>query len=104
MQGLFLETTIIIASGELTEDLLKKIKQLFDGKAVTIPISTELDDTGYLLASEANKKHLLESMVGEPAVYFTHDKYTKRVSELLGRGGQIQNIDLFISLMNLLSR
>jgi len=56
------------------------------------------------LASEANKKHLLESMVGEPAVYFTHDEFNKRVSELLGRGGQIQNIDLFISLMNLLSR
>jgi len=49
------------------------------------------------LASEANKKHLLESMVGEPVVYFTHDEFNKRVSELLGRGGQIQNIDLFIS-------
>ncbi len=78
-----METTIKIASGELTEELLKKIQQLFGGRAVTITISTELDETGYLLASEANKKHLLENMASEPTVVFTAQEFDKHVCQLL---------------------
>lgn len=78
-----METTIKIASGELTEELLKKIQQLFGGRAVTITISTELDETGYLLASEANKKHLLENMASEPTVVFTAQEFDKHVRQLL---------------------
>lgn len=78
-----METTIKIASGELTEELLKKIQQLFEGRAVTITISTELDETGYLFASEANKKHLLENMASEPKVVFTAQEFDKHVRQLL---------------------
>ncbi len=80
-----METIIKIASGELTEELLKKIKQLFEGRAVTITISTELDETSYLLASETNKKYLLENMASEPTVVFTAQEFDKHVRQLLER-------------------
>lgn len=74
-----------IASGELSEELLLKIKQLFEGRAVTITISTEIDETEYLTASATNRKHLLESMASEPSISFTPEEFEKQFNKLLNK-------------------
>lgn len=80
-----METTMKIASGELSEELLFKIKQLFEGRAVTITISTEVDETEYLTASPTNRKNLLESMASEPSISFTPDEFERHFDKLLNK-------------------
>ncbi|MFP4042931.1 MAG: hypothetical protein ACLFT6_09285, partial [Bacteroidales bacterium] len=55
-----------ISAEELDDKLLQQIKKMFKGKQVTITISTETDDTTYLLSDPANKKHLMDSIASEP--------------------------------------
>jgi hypothetical protein len=68
---------------ELNETLFFQIKKMFEGKPVTIIISTEMDETAYLTSNPANEKHLLESMANEPRASFTPDEFEKHVKELL---------------------
>lgn len=51
-------STYHITEEELTADFLKNIKSLFKNKRLTVTISEEIDTTEYLLASDANKKHI----------------------------------------------
>jgi hypothetical protein len=51
-------STYHISEKELTVEFLKNIKTLFKNKKLTVSISEEIDATDYLLASDANKKHL----------------------------------------------
>ena len=44
---------------ELTDDFLRKLKETFYDRGVTITVEETLDETDYLLQPEANKKHLL---------------------------------------------
>lgn len=79
MEVRFLKTAQI----ELDERLINQIKKMFEGKPVTITITTQEDDTIYLNADPANKKHLEESMASEPEIVYTAEEFEKHVDKLL---------------------
>jgi hypothetical protein len=78
-----MEAIFRIQSSEFDEKLFLNIKKMFEGKPVTIIITTELDETGYLSANPANRKHLLENIASEPTVIFTPEEFNRHVEELL---------------------
>lgn len=55
-------TTYHLSANELSVDFIKSLKSLYKGKKIAITVEAEMDETEYLLASEANKKALLESI------------------------------------------
>jgi hypothetical protein len=67
----------------LAEELLLKIKRLFEGKHVIITITTEMDETEDLTSNPANKQHLSESIASEPIVSFTPEEFLQHTDELL---------------------
>jgi hypothetical protein len=78
-----MEAIFKIKPTEFNERLLFQIKKMFEGKKVTITISTEMDETSYLSANPTNKKHLLENMASEPTVSFNPEEFEKHVETLL---------------------
>lgn len=60
-----------------------KIKRLFEGKAVIITITTEMDETEDLTSNPANKQHLFESIASESIVSFTPEEFLQHTDELL---------------------
>jgi len=55
-------TTYHLNVNELSVELLNSIKAAFKDKTIDITVSEAIDETDYLLSSEANKKMLEESM------------------------------------------
>ena len=51
-------TTYHLSANDLTTDFLKSLRTLYKGKTISITVETEMDETEYLLASEANRKVL----------------------------------------------
>jgi antitoxin YefM len=51
-----------IDADNLTSDFLDYVKKMFKGRKIKLTIETEMDDTAYLMASEANHKRLIKSM------------------------------------------
>jgi hypothetical protein len=49
-------------AGELSDELIKSIKEAFHGKDIEITVTDVIDETEYLLSTEANKKHLYRSI------------------------------------------
>ena len=80
-----MEVTFKIQPTEFDERLFRQIKRMFEGKTVTITIATEMDETGYLNANPANRRHLMENMVAEPTVSFTPAEFEKHVELLLNQ-------------------
>ena len=78
-----MEAIFKIQPKELDESLFLQIKNMFEGKPITIIISTEMDETTYLTSNPANKKHLMESMASEPSISFTPDEFREHVDTLL---------------------
>ena len=78
-----MEAIFKIRPTELNQKLFQNIKKMFEGKPVTITISTELGETEYLSANPANRQHLNESMAQEPTVSFTPEEFDKHVEELM---------------------
>lgn len=78
-----MEAIFKIQPTEFDERLFRHIKKMFEGKTVTITISTEMDETSYLNANAANRKHLLENMANEQMVSFTPEEFDKHVESLL---------------------
>ncbi|HZK08101.1 MAG TPA: hypothetical protein VFC92_07855 [Bacteroidales bacterium] len=62
---------------------VEAIKKMFNEKDVIIRISTPLDETEYLLSSEANERHILENSVAEPAMQFTAEEFRKYADKTL---------------------
>ncbi len=78
-----MEAIYKLKANEINPNLMETIKKLFGGKEITITITTEPDETEYLTAYPANKKHLLESMAQEPTISFTSVEFKKHVDDLL---------------------
>ena len=78
-----MEATLKIKASELNNHLFRKIKSLFEGKSVTITISSETDETEYLLQDKANEEFLLSSMAEEPVVAFSVEDFEKKVKDML---------------------
>jgi hypothetical protein len=55
-------TTFHIKAIDLDESFLKKLKRMFGKKNISIIVEEELDETEYLLSSEANRKMLDKSL------------------------------------------
>ena len=55
-------TTYHLNVNELSVELLNSIKAAFKDKTIDITVSESIDETAFLLSSEANKKMLEESM------------------------------------------
>jgi hypothetical protein len=78
-----MEAIFRIHTSEFDEKLFLNIKKMFEGKPITIIITTELDETGYLSVNPANRKHLMENIACEPTISFTPEEFDKHVEELI---------------------
>ena len=78
-----MEAIYKLKANEINPNLMETIKKLFNGKEITITITAESDETEYLTAYPANKKHLLESMAQEPTISFTIEEFEKHVDDLM---------------------
>ena len=78
-----MEAIYKLKANEINPNLIETIKKLFGSDNITITITTEPDETEYLTAYPANKKHLLESMAQEPTISFTADEFEIHVDDLL---------------------
>ena len=56
-----METTYRLRADELDQDFIEALKTLFKDKEIEIIVS-EVDETAYLLQSEANKERLLQAV------------------------------------------
>lgn len=54
-------TTYRLRADELDEDFIASLRVLFKDKEVEITV-TEVDETSYLLRSDANRRHLLQAV------------------------------------------
>ncbi len=55
-------TTYHLNVNELSLELINSIKAAFKDKDIEITVTEVLDETDYLLSSEANRTHLTQSM------------------------------------------
>lgn len=55
-------TTYKLKANQLSEDILKSIKEAFQDRDIEITVSDSINETDYLLSSEANAKHLYKSI------------------------------------------
>ena len=78
-----MEAIYKLKANEINPNFIEAIKKLFGNKEITISITAETDETEYLTANPANKKHLLESIAQEPTVSFTAVEFEKHVEDLL---------------------
>ncbi|MBA4411622.1 MAG: hypothetical protein Q8S54_04190 [Bacteroidota bacterium] len=77
-----MEAIYKLKANEINPNLMETIKKLFVGKEITITITTEPDETEYLTAYPANKKHLLESIAQEPSIKFTPGEFREKVDKM----------------------
>jgi len=78
-----MEAIFKLKASEIDFRIIDSIKRLFGSNDVIIKISSVDDETSYLLASKANKEHLMESMASEPEMIFTEQEFDKHVKELI---------------------
>lgn len=74
-------TSFHLNADELNEDFFKKFKVMFKSKRISITVEEEMDETEYLLSTEANRKHLEEALKNVKAgktTKFNLDKYLSK--------------------------
>lgn len=57
-----MQTTYRVRPDELTPDFIQGIKATYKDREIEITVTDVVDDTEYLLSTEANKTHLLASI------------------------------------------
>ncbi len=75
-------TSFHIKASELDEKFIKSVKALFKSKTISITIEEEQDTTEYLLSTEANRKHLEESLNSKEGYAFSFDELKKLSSDV----------------------
>ncbi len=55
-------TTYKLNAKELSETVIKSIKEAFKDKDIEITVTDNIEETEYLLSTEANKKHLYQAI------------------------------------------
>ncbi len=55
-------TSFHLKANELDDKILKSIKALFKSKRISIIVEEEMDETEYLLSTDANRKHLEDAI------------------------------------------
>ena len=73
-------TSFHLNANELNDDFLKSIKALFKSKRISIIVEEVLDETQYLLSTDANRKHLEESLKSTEGYSFTSIAELKKFS------------------------
>jgi predicted transposase YbfD/YdcC len=75
-------TSFHLKAEELDEKFLKTGKALFKKKKISITIEEEMDETAYLLSTDANRKHLEESIKSKEKISFTLDELKKHSMDI----------------------
>jgi len=57
-----METTYRLNAKELSVELIQSIQAAFKDKNIEITVTDQVDETDYLLSTEANKKHIYKSI------------------------------------------
>lgn len=57
-----METTYRLNSRELSVELIQSIQAAFKDKNIEITVTDQVDESDYLLSSDANKNHLYKSI------------------------------------------
>jgi hypothetical protein len=57
-----MEATFRLNAKDVNSDLIQSIRQAFGDKNIEITITEQTDETEHLLSTEANRKHLYQSM------------------------------------------
>ncbi len=55
-------TTYKLNASQLSEDIIHSIKEAFQNREIEIIVSDTIDETAYLLSTEANKNQLYKSI------------------------------------------
>ena len=74
-------TTFHLKASELNENFFKAVKTMFKSRNISITIEEDMDETEYLLASEANRKMLeksLENVEQGKLIEVDIDQYLKK--------------------------
>jgi antitoxin YefM len=72
-----MQSTYRVRADELTDDFVQALKIAYKDKEIEIIVSDVVDETDYLLSTEANREHLLDAIKniesGENLVSFSLD-------------------------------
>ncbi len=75
-------TSFHLNADELNADFFIKFKTLFKSKRISITVEEEMDETEYLLSTEANRKHLEAALKSKEGYAFTPNEFKKDCKDL----------------------
>lgn len=81
-----MEALYKIKASDIDFGFIEAIKMMFAEKDIVIRITEESDETEYLSRYKANKLHIIENMVAEPAMSFKGGEFEEYISKELKSG------------------